>query len=298
RGRRGPRARARHGAGGTRARRAPVLHPCEGRADGGALPATRRGAHRHVTLPLGPYRRLVPYVRPYVPILILGSVLALVVSGMEGVIAWLVKPVMDDIFIRRDSLMLKLIPLALLAVYVVKGLARYLQANLMATVGERVVARLRRELYTHIQSMPLAFFSDVHSADLMSRMLTDVARLARLSSGVLVMAVRQLGTIAALLVGIVAREWALTMMALAAFPVIAVVVRVIGRRLYRINKRAPERVAQLAVLLHESLSGTKIVKAFGRERHEQVRFDALNDRLLALSLKNVRADEVTEPLME
>ena len=251
-----------------------------------------------MTLPLGPYRRLVPYVRPYVPILILGSVLALVVSGMEGVIAWLVKPVMDDIFIRRDSLMLKLIPLALLAVYVVKGLARYLQANLMATVGERVVARLRRELYTHIQSMPLAFFSDVHSADLMSRMLTDVARLARLSSGVLVMAVRQLGTIAALLVVMVAREWALTLMALAAFPVIAVVVRVIGRRLYRINKRAQERVAQLAVLLHESLSGTKIVKAFGRERHEQVRFDALNDRLLALSLKNVRADEVTEPLME
>jgi len=251
-----------------------------------------------VTLPLGPYRRLVPYVRPYVPILILGSVLALVVSGMEGLIAWLVKPVMDDIFIRRDSLMLKLIPLALLAVYVVKGLARYLQANLMASVGERVVARLRRELYTHIQSMPLAFFSDVHSADLMSRMLTDVARLARLSSGVLVMAVRQLGTIAALLVVMVAREWALTLMALAAFPVIAVVVRVIGRRLYRINKRAQERVAQLAVLLHESLSGTKIVKAFGRERHEQVRFDALNDRLLALSLKNVRADEVTEPLME
>src|SRR5204863_511077 len=115
-----------------------------------------------------------------------------------GLIAWLVKPVMDDIFIRRDSLMLKLIPLALLAVYVVKGLARYLQANLMASVGERVVARLRRELYTHIQSMPLAFFSDVHSADLMSRMLTDVARLARLSSGVLVMAVRQLGTIAPL----------------------------------------------------------------------------------------------------
>src|SRR5207249_6870451 len=74
--------------------------------------------------------------------------------------------------------------------------------------------------------------------------------------------------------------------------------RVIGRRLYQINKRAQERVAQLAVLLHESLSGTKIVKAFGRERHEQVRFDALNDRLLALSLKNVRADEVTEPLME
>ena len=77
-----------------------------------------------MTLPIGPYRRLVPYLRPHVPILVLGSVLALVVSGMEGLTAWLVKPVMDDIFIRRDTFMLKLIPLVLLAVYVVKGLAR------------------------------------------------------------------------------------------------------------------------------------------------------------------------------
>src|SRR3989441_1134308 len=194
--------------------------------------------------------------------------------------------------------MLKLIPLAPLAVYVVKGVALSLQSYLMAAVGERVVARLRRELYTHIQSMPLSFFSDVHSADLMSRILTDVTRLARLSSGVLVMGVRQLGTIAALLVVMLAREWALTLTALVAFPAIALIVRTIGRRLYTINKRTQERVAQLAVLLHESFSGTKIVKAFGRERHEQARFDALNDRLLNLSLKNVRADEITEPLME
>src|SRR5207247_4008494 len=177
-------------------------------------------------------------------------------------------------------------------------LARYLQSYMMAAVGERVVARLRRELQTHIPSLPLSFFSGVHSADLMSRILTDVTRLARLSSGVLVMAVRQLGTIVALLVVMVAREWALTLTALVAFPAIALIVRTIGRRLHSINKRTQERVAQLAVLLHESFSGTKIVKAFGRERHEQERFDALNDRLLNLSLKNVRADELTEPLME
>ncbi len=247
---------------------------------------------------VGPYRRLFPYLRPHVPTLVLGSLLALVVSAMEGLTAWLVKPVMDDIFLRRDMLMLQLIPLALLGVYVVKGVARYLQSYLMAAVGERVVANLRRELYTHIQAQPLSFFSDVHSADLMSRVLNDVGRLARLSSGVLVMAVRQLGTIAALFIVMLAREWALTLTALVAIPFIALIVRTIGRRLYKINKRTQERIAQLAVLLHESFSGTKIVKAFGRERHEQERFDALNTRLVDLSLKNVRADEITEPLME
>ncbi|MBI3636676.1 MAG: ABC transporter ATP-binding protein, partial [Candidatus Rokubacteria bacterium] len=247
---------------------------------------------------IGPYRRLFPYLRPYVPTLVLGALLALVVAAMEGVTAWLVKPAMDDIFIRRDMLMLKLVPLALLGAYVVKGIARYFQSYLMAAVGEKVVARLRRDLYTHIQGMPLAFFADRHSADLMSRILNDVLRLARLSSGVLVMAVRQVGTIVALLVVMLAREWVLTVSALVAMPFIGVIVQVIGRKLYKINKRTQERIAQLAVLLHESLAGTKIVKAFGREAHEQRRFDEINDRLLALSLKNVRADEITEPLME
>jgi subfamily B ATP-binding cassette protein MsbA len=247
---------------------------------------------------LGPYRRLLPYVRPHFKTLLAGSVLALVVAGMEGVIAWLVKPAMDDIFIRRDVVMLKLVPLGLVGAYLVKGLARYGQSYLMAAVGERVVARLRRDLYCHIQEMPLAFFTGIHSGDLMSRVLNDVNRLARLSSTMIVMAVRQAATIVALLVVMFGREWRLTLIALLAFPLIALLVRVIGRRLYKINRRAQERVAQLAILLHEAFAGTKIVKAFGREAHEQARFDALNQRLLGLSLKNVRADEITEPLME
>ncbi len=247
---------------------------------------------------LGSYARLLPYVRPHVPALALGSLLALVVAGMEGLIAWLVKPAMDEIFIERDLLMLKLIPLALLGAYLVKGAARYLQAYLMAAVGEKVVTRLRRDLYSHTQGLPLAFFAGTHSADLMARILTDVARLSRVSSTLLVMGVRQVATIAALLAVMFAREWLLTVCALVAFPLIAVVVRVIGRRLYRINKRAQEQVAHLAVRLHETFAGMKIVKAFGRERHEQERFDDLNQRLLRLGLRNIRADEISEPLME
>jgi subfamily B ATP-binding cassette protein MsbA len=224
--------------------------------------------------------------------------LALVVAAMEGAIAWLVKPAMDEVFIKRDLLMLKLVPAAFLGAYLVKGTARYLQASLMAAVGERVVARLRRDLYVHIQSLPLAFFARVHSGELMSRILNDVSRLARLSSTTLVLSVRQVATLAALVTVMFLREWLLTLAALVAFPLVAVLVRRIGQRLYRINRRAQERVAQLAVLLHESFAGTKIVKAFGRERHQQARFDDVNRRLLRLSLKNVRTDELTEPLME
>jgi subfamily B ATP-binding cassette protein MsbA len=249
-------------------------------------------------LPIGPYRRLLPHLRGHLPTLLLGAVLAGVVAAMEGAVAWLVKPAMDEIFVKRDMVMLTVIPLLVLGAYVTKGIARYGQSYLMASVGERVIARLRRLLYLHIQAMPLSFFAEVHSAELMSRVMADVARLARLCSTVMVMAVRQVLMIVALVTVMFVREWALALIAVLVFPLVGIVIRAIGRRLYAINRRAQRAMAELNVLLHEAFGGTKIVKAFGREAHETARFDRVNDRLLSLALKDHRADQVTEPAME
>ncbi len=244
------------------------------------------------------YRRLLVYLRPHVPALIVGTVLAVVVAAMEGLIAWLVKPAMDGVFIRRDARMLTLIPLLFLAAYIVKGLARYGQSYLMASIGERVIARLRRDLYAHLQRMSLSFFTGHHTAELMSRVVSDVNRLARLSSTVLVMTIRQLVMVAALAIVMFVRDWRLAVIALVVFPFVGVAVRSIGRRLYRINKRSQQKIAELNVLLHEAFSGTKIVKAFGREAHEVERFDRVNRGLLSLALKDHRTDEITDPLLE
>ena len=244
------------------------------------------------------YRRLLSYLRPHAPALIVGTVLAIVVAAMEGSIAWLVKPAMDDVFIRRDVTMLKLIPLLFLGAYIAKGLARYGQSYLMAAVGERVIARLRRDLYAHLQQMSLSFFTSRHTAELMSRVVTDVNRLARLSSTVLVMTIRQSVMVVALAAVMFVRDWRLALIALVVFPFVGVAVRSIGRRLYRINKRSQQKLAELNVLLHEVFSGTKIVKAFGREAHEVERFDRVNRGLLSLALKDHRTDEITDPLME
>jgi subfamily B ATP-binding cassette protein MsbA len=224
--------------------------------------------------------------------------LALVVSSCEGFIAWLVKPALDDIFVKRDLFMLKVIPLVLLGTYVVKGFGRYWQSYLMAAVGERVIAGIRRELYSHIQGMSLSFYSQMHSAELMTRVVNDVNRLARLSSTVLVMAVRQMGTIVALLTVMFIREWVLALIAVVIFPAVGVLYRTLGRKLYKIAKRAQEKMSELNIVLQEAFTGNKIVKAFGRERLQQERFDAVNDRLLRLAIKDQRVDNLAEPLME
>src|SRR5260370_32965004 len=97
-----------------------------------------------MSVPTALYGRLFVYLKPHVPMLLLGTALAVVVAAMEGAIAWLVKPAMDDVFIRRDEAMLKLIPLLFLGAYVCKGVGPYGYSYLMAAGRGRVVAAIRR----------------------------------------------------------------------------------------------------------------------------------------------------------
>jgi ATP-binding cassette, subfamily B, bacterial MsbA len=242
--------------------------------------------------------RLLAYLRPHWLALAVGITLAAVVSGAQALIAWLIKPVMDEIFVKHDTRMLALIPLAVVGAYIVKGVARYGQSYLMASVGERVVAGLRRELYSHLQGMSLGFFTSVHSGDLVARTITDVNRVARLASIILVNSFRDVWMIVALLIVMFVREWKLALIAAAVFPLVALTIRALSRQLYKINRRTQERTAELTVVLQESFTGIKITKAFGREELAQARFDGVNNRLLRLALKDSRLDQLSGPLME
>jgi ATP-binding cassette, subfamily B, bacterial MsbA len=244
------------------------------------------------------YRRLLPYVKLYWPRIVAAMALALVVSGLEAVTAWLVKPLLDDVFLKKDLFMLQVLPFALIGVYFVKGGARYGQAYLMAQVGQRVVMRLREEVYKHLQGMSQSFFNNRASAELLSRLTHDVGRLSRLSSQDPALAIREVFTLLMLLVVVFVRDWRLATIALVVFPLIALALVRIGKRLQSINKRGQENIAELSVVIQETLTGTKIIKAFGREAHEQERFRHANRRLYRLIMRDVHVHELTSPLME
>jgi subfamily B ATP-binding cassette protein MsbA len=244
------------------------------------------------------YRRLFPYVKVYWAWIVVAMGLALVISGLEGVTAWLVKPLLDDVFLKKDLFMLKLLPFALIGVYFLKGSARYGHAYLMAQVGQRVVARLREEVYEHLQGMSLSFFNNRASAELMSRLTHDVGRLSRISSEDPALAIREVFTLLMLLVVVFAREWRLATIALMVFPMIALALVRIGKKLQAINKRGQENIAELSVVIQETFTGTKIMKAFGREAHERERFKQSNRRLYHLIMRDVHVHQLTSPLME
>ncbi len=105
------------------------------------------------------YKRMLSYVRPYAGKLVLAAVFMVFVSSFQGAIAFLVKPALDDVFIKKDPSRLTLIPLLVLAAYLLKGFFEFGQQYLMSDAGQRVIRDIRQDLYRHMQTLSLSFFS-------------------------------------------------------------------------------------------------------------------------------------------
>ncbi len=244
------------------------------------------------------YKRLLIYVKPYWMLIILSMFLALIVSAAEGITAWLVKDVLDGIFISKDVALLRLIPVFVVLLFLFKGFSRFGQAYIMRSVGQRVIMRLRNELYEHLQRMSLSFFHRIPSAVLMSRITNDVNKLARISSNVIASFFQHTFTIIALLIVVFSREWRLACIYFLVLPAVIWPIKKVGQRLRKISRRDQEKLAKLNTILQESFTGTKIVKAFGMEEYENERFNRENEKLYKIKMKGVAADELLSPLME
>lgn len=243
-------------------------------------------------------RRLLSYTKPYWGRLIAGIFLAIVVSAATGAAAWIVKPVMDDIFLSKDTALLKILPIGFILIYTIKGLARYGQSYMMRSIGQKIITKIRNELYEHIQKMPLSFFHNTPSAILMSRITNDVTMLGHASSQVVADFFRQSFTFFILLGLTFYREWKLATIALVVFPFIGIFIVSIGRKLRVLSRKNQEKMADLNIILQETFTGNKIVKAFGMEDYENKRFMNENRKLYDISMKETKRHEMVSPLME
>lgn len=244
------------------------------------------------------YRRMLTYVRPYVPRLFLAMVFMILASSFQGAVAFLVKPALDDIFINKDATRLALIPFLVLAVYLLKGFFEFAQSYLMSGVGQRVIRDIRDHLYRHLQSLSLSFYMRHPTGVLMSRVTNDVGLMQASITDAVTGLIKDFFA-ALFLVGVVFyRDWKLALVALVAFPLAFWPIARFGRKLRRTSIRSQEVTGGLTSHLQETISGVKLVKAFGAEEYEVDRFASRNADLYRLSMKVVKVQALTSPLSE
>ena len=244
------------------------------------------------------YKRLIKLAKPHLPKFILAMLCMLVVGGLTSVLAFLVKPVLDDIFMKKNAAMLKWIPIAVVAIYMLKGLCTYVQTILMNFIGQRVVADIRNRLYQVIQTQSMSFFTKNQTGILMSRITNDVNSMQGAVSEAVTSLLKDSFTLICLMFVIFYRDWHLALVAMVIFPLTIYPIATFGRKMRKLATRTQVTMGSLTTLLQETISGARIVKAFGREDYESSRFSRENENLLKLTLKSVTISAVSSPFME
>jgi subfamily B ATP-binding cassette protein MsbA len=230
--------------------------------------------------------------------LFVSAVCSAMVAAMTAVTAYLVKPAVEKIFEQKDSQMLVLIPAVIVAVFAIKGIAAYGSKYLLSYVGQDVIRRLRNRLYNHIQDLPLAFFQREKTGDLMSRLTNDVAIISSMFTSAVTGSIRDGLTIIGLMVVTFFLIPKLAVFTFIIFPIAAYPLLFFGRKIRRVRRGVQEAWADLNAFLYETLTGTKIVKAFSMEDYEKKRFAQKSRRIFRLELKESRVREMSSPLME
>lgn len=245
-----------------------------------------------------PYRRILEFVRPYWFRLVSAMLCMLVFGALTAATAYLVKPVLDDIFFKKNLVMLKLLPIGILILYTLKGLAQFGQSYLMNFVGLSIVKDLRVRLYSHIQVLPLSYFHQHKTGTLMARIMNDVGIVKEMVSKAVTGVLKDFFTIACLVFVVFYRDWKLALIACVVFPVAVIPIVKFGNRMRKLSTSCQESVADVNSMLQETLSGTRIVKAFGMEAYESDRFLDKVLKWFGYEMKAVAVRSMSSPVME
>jgi len=222
----------------------------------------------------------------------------MVVGVSTSATAFLIKPVLDDIFLKQDVRMLKIIPVAIVIIYFLRGIAYYCQVYLMSYVGQSIITSLRNTLFSKIQDLSLSFFHEEKTGTLMSRVTNDVNIVKEMVSNAVTGALKDSFTIVCLTIVIFYRDWKMAIFAFLILPIAFFPIVEFGRRVRKVSTRYQEAMADMSSFLHETFFGNKIVKAFGRESYEKKRFLKKTHNIFNLEMKAVVARSLSAPIME
>jgi subfamily B ATP-binding cassette protein MsbA len=244
------------------------------------------------------YLRLLGFVHPYRKVFAL-SMLGMALTAMtEPLFPAIMKNLLDSGFVAKDSSDLYLLPLAMVAIFLVRGFLTYLTSYSLAWVTNRLVMDLRRQMFGRLLRLPSRYYDDQSPGALIAKVAYDVNNVTAAATNVLTALVRDSLTILGLLGFMLYYNWRLTLIALAVGPLIVGVVRIFGKRLRAASRRGYSAMGLIAHILEETIGAHKVVKVFGGQRYEAARFDHVSNEFRKAAMRESMAASATVPLTQ
>ncbi|MCW1965170.1 lipid A export permease/ATP-binding protein MsbA [Polynucleobacter sp.] len=242
--------------------------------------------------------RLISYLKPHIG-LIIGSLVAMAfVAAAETSIPALMKPLLDRGFTGQLNSKLWQVPVFLVGLAIVRSLAQFLSNYLLTKVINEVLLKLREQMFQSLLHARTTFFQKNSASHLINAVVFEVNNVLSIMGGVLISLVRDSLTVIGLIGYLIYLNWKLTLVVLIIFPVIALIMKKINKRLRVLNREQQTLTSDLAYIVEESTAGYKIVKVHGAQEYEMHRFAQKAERLRQFALKSAVAGGLNQPITQ
>jgi subfamily B ATP-binding cassette protein MsbA len=244
------------------------------------------------------YRRLLGYLRPHRGRFALGVLGAVLFSATMASFALLAKKFGDGTFTRQDPRTIVWVPLAVIGLFILRGLGDFTQTYFMGYVGRRIVNQLRREVFRRILELPIGYFDRNSSGTLLARLTYNTEQIGQATTDAVIVVVRTTLTIFASIGFLVWLNARLTAIALTMGPLVAWLVSVINRKFRRYSLRIQDSMGDVTRVAKEGFEAPRLIKVYNAQAHLGRQFDAVNDHNLRSNMKLVLTKGVSNPTVQ
>ena len=244
------------------------------------------------------YFRLLRYVKPYLGVFALSILGMLISAATEVALPVAVKPSLDGTFVDKDPFLIKWVPVALVVIYFFRGVGAYIGTYASTWVGNKVVMDLRDIMFRRMLALPLGYFHDNTSGNLISRFTFDVGQVTSAATNVVTVLIKDSVTLVGLLAYLLYLDWKLTLLSLIMVPPIALAVRYFNIRLRNVSRATQKAMGDITQVLQETVECNKVVKIFGGQKYEAKRFAETSNRLRGFNMKLTAAAAANVPIVQ
>lgn len=244
------------------------------------------------------YRRLLGYVLPFWKIFAL-AILGMVVYALtQPAFAALVKPLLDKSFVQHDPQTIRLIPMLVIGLFVLRGLAGFFSTYFINWVGRSVIKSLRGQAFGKLLRLPTRYYDGNSSGMLISKLTYNIEQVAEATTNAITVIIRDGLTVLGLIGLMFYLSWILSVFILVVGPLIALLVRYVSSRFRRYSAHIQDSMGNVTKVSEEVISGHRVIKLFGGIRHEAAKFEQVNERNRYLNMKLTLVNAGSSPIIQ
>ena len=244
------------------------------------------------------WRRIYARLGPYWKAVVLAVLLVSVAAATAPTLAIIMKPLLDNGFSGQHPSYVWSIPLAVIGLIFLRGIASYLSSYLFAWVANNMLLGLRRDMFDRLLGLSDTDFKRGESGRLLNRFTVDAGNVTSLATDVITVLVRESLVVVALIAVLLYMSWQLTLIVLVMLPISALIAQFFIKRLRRINREMITMNAELTRVVRESIDGQRVIKLFDGYKNNTDRFQYVNSRLRRYAMRAAIADAALSPLAQ